>query len=166
MGYACPKYAPFLLVWPASWHPFTLQRPLQTCALGYWAHTHHHSISPYAPMSCLQTYGLPPERVWVSVFENDEEAFSLWRDVIGVPVERIMRMGAADNFWASGATGLSLSLTLLMLYLAAFVTNHDGLPLPLSQQQQVVLAKMTPCTGVLLSPSLSSKPCVNLWLHL
>ncbi len=50
-------------------------------------------------------YRLPPERVWVSVYEEDDEAYALWRDVVGVPPERIKRMGAADNFWASGPTG-------------------------------------------------------------
>lgn len=52
-----------------------------------------------------RVYGLPPERVWVSVYEKDDEAFELWRDVVGVPEERIRRMGEADNFWASGPTG-------------------------------------------------------------
>ncbi|KAF6257363.1 tRNA synthetases class II (A)-domain-containing protein [Scenedesmus sp. NREL 46B-D3] len=50
-------------------------------------------------------YGLPPERVWVSVYEGDEEALALWRDVVGVHPSRIRKMGAADNFWASGPTG-------------------------------------------------------------
>jgi hypothetical protein len=50
-------------------------------------------------------YGLPRERVWVSVYEEDEEALALWRDVVGVDPARIRRMGAADNFWASGPTG-------------------------------------------------------------
>lgn len=50
-------------------------------------------------------FQLPPERIWVSVYEEDEEAASIWRDVVGVPPERIKRMGAADNFWASGPTG-------------------------------------------------------------
>ncbi|EFJ50164.1 hypothetical protein VOLCADRAFT_89008 [Volvox carteri f. nagariensis] len=50
-------------------------------------------------------FGLPPERVWVSVFEEDGEAEAIWRDVVGVPPERIKRMGAADNFWSSGPTG-------------------------------------------------------------
>lgn len=52
-----------------------------------------------------RVFGLPPERVWVSVYEQDDEAYGIWRDVVGVPVERIRRMGAADNFWASGPTG-------------------------------------------------------------
>ena len=50
-------------------------------------------------------FGLPAERVWVSVFENDNEAFNIWRDVIGVPVEHIQRLGEKDNFWAAGPTG-------------------------------------------------------------
>ncbi|MDX2100106.1 MAG: alanine--tRNA ligase [Leptolyngbyaceae cyanobacterium bins.59] len=51
------------------------------------------------------TFGLPPERLVVSVFEDDDEAFALWRDKIGVPVKRIQRMGEKDNFWVSGPTG-------------------------------------------------------------
>lgn len=50
-------------------------------------------------------YGLPKERVWVSVYEDDDEALRLWRDVVGVDERRIQRLGAKDNFWASGATG-------------------------------------------------------------
>ncbi|PNW79843.1 hypothetical protein CHLRE_08g368900v5 [Chlamydomonas reinhardtii] len=50
-------------------------------------------------------FGLPAERVWVSVYEEDAEAEAIWRDVVGVAPERIKRMGAADNFWSSGPTG-------------------------------------------------------------
>jgi alanyl-tRNA synthetase len=50
-------------------------------------------------------YRLPPERVWVSVYEDDDEALAIWRDVVGVDPARIRKMGAADNFWASGPTG-------------------------------------------------------------
>lgn len=52
-----------------------------------------------------QIFKLPPERLVVSVFEDDDEAFAIWRDQIGVPVARIQRMGADDNFWVSGPTG-------------------------------------------------------------
>jgi alanyl-tRNA synthetase len=52
-----------------------------------------------------QVFELPPERVVVSVFEDDDEAFAIWRDEIGIPAHRIQRMGAEDNFWVSGATG-------------------------------------------------------------
>jgi alanyl-tRNA synthetase len=52
-----------------------------------------------------QIFGLPKERIAVSVFEEDDEAFGIWRDQIGVPEKRIKRMGAEDNFWNSGPTG-------------------------------------------------------------
>ncbi|XP_028061307.1 alanine--tRNA ligase, chloroplastic/mitochondrial [Camellia sinensis] len=50
-------------------------------------------------------FGLPAERVWVSVYEDDDEAFEMWHDEVGVPAERIKRMGEEDNFWTSGVTG-------------------------------------------------------------
>ena len=43
--------------------------------------------------------------MWVSVFREDDEAYAIWRDVVGVPEERIKRMDEADNFWAAGPTG-------------------------------------------------------------
>ncbi|MCG3172093.1 MAG: Alanine--tRNA ligase [Myxococcota bacterium] len=49
--------------------------------------------------------GLPKDRLYVTVFQADDEAYNLWRDVIGVPEERIGRLGEADNFWAMGETG-------------------------------------------------------------
>ncbi|RME22832.1 MAG: alanine--tRNA ligase, partial [Deltaproteobacteria bacterium] len=56
---------------------------------------------------------LDPQRLWVSVFEGDtsqglppdDEAAAIWRDVVGVPEERILRFGAKDNFWSMGDTG-------------------------------------------------------------
>jgi len=49
--------------------------------------------------------GLPPEKLWVSVFEDDDEAFALWEKVEDLPRGRIVRMGEKDNFWAMGDTG-------------------------------------------------------------
>ena len=51
-----------------------------------------------------EVFKLPPERLIVSVFHEDEDAFAIWRDDIGIPAHRIQRMGE-DNFWASGVTG-------------------------------------------------------------
>ncbi len=45
---------------------------------------------------------IPAELLWPSVYEEDDEAYALWRDVIGVPEERIVRMGKEDNFWEHG----------------------------------------------------------------
>ncbi|MFM6409709.1 MAG: alanine--tRNA ligase-related protein, partial [Microcystis sp.] len=52
-----------------------------------------------------EVFNLPPERLVVSVFKEDEEAFAIWRDKIGIPAHRIQKMGEADNFWVSGPTG-------------------------------------------------------------
>jgi alanyl-tRNA synthetase len=49
-------------------------------------------------------FKLPPERIVVSVFHEDDEAFGIWRDKIGIPEARIKRLGE-DNFWAAGPTG-------------------------------------------------------------
>ena len=51
------------------------------------------------------TLGLPKDRLWVTVYQDDDEAFDLWKNMIGVPVERIIRMGKKDNFWSMGDTG-------------------------------------------------------------
>lgn len=48
---------------------------------------------------------LPPERLWVTVYQEDDEAYQLWQEIAGIPAERIVRMGEKDNFWAMGDTG-------------------------------------------------------------
>jgi len=50
-------------------------------------------------------FGLDPDRLIPSVYEEDEEAFAIWRDKIGIPSHRIQRMGEDENFWAAGPTG-------------------------------------------------------------
>ena len=59
-----------------------------------------------------QWLGLPKEKLWVTVYETDDEAYNIWNKEVGVPVERIIRIGdnkgapyASDNFWAMGDTG-------------------------------------------------------------
>ncbi len=47
--------------------------------------------------------GLDPERMYPSVYENDEEAYEIWNRKIGVPAERIFRFGKSENFWEHGA---------------------------------------------------------------
>ena len=49
--------------------------------------------------------GMPKDRLWVTVFEEDDEAFAIWENHIGVPRDRIARIGAKDNFWQMGDTG-------------------------------------------------------------
>lgn len=52
-----------------------------------------------------EVFKLPEERLWVTVFTEDEEAAGLWHKVVGLPSDRIVRMGEKDNFWAMGDTG-------------------------------------------------------------
>ena len=48
---------------------------------------------------------LPAEKLWVTVFREDDEAAVIWKEVAGLPDERIVRMGEKDNFWTMGDTG-------------------------------------------------------------
>jgi len=50
-------------------------------------------------------YGLPEDKLWVSIFLDDDEAADIWHRQIGVPEDRIVRFGEEDNFWAMGDTG-------------------------------------------------------------
>lgn len=57
-------------------------------------------------------YGLPKEKLWVTVYHDDDEAYDIWAKEVGVPTERIIRIGdnkgaryASDNFWQMGDTG-------------------------------------------------------------
>lgn len=52
----------------------------------------------------VDVLGLDPERIYVTIYEEDEETASIWEEV-GIPPERISRLGADDNFWVAGPTG-------------------------------------------------------------
>jgi len=53
----------------------------------------------------INGYGLPEDKLWVSIYLDDDEANDLWQKNIGVPNERIVRFGEEDNFWSMGDTG-------------------------------------------------------------
>ncbi len=66
----------------------------------------------YAWELLTTVYQLPPEKLWVTVYAEDDEAYDIWAKEIGVPIERIIRIGdnkgaryASDNFWMMGDTG-------------------------------------------------------------
>ncbi len=66
----------------------------------------------YAWELLVEVYGLPPDRLWVTVYAEDDEAYDLWTREIGIPAERVVRIGdnkgaryASDNFWMMGDTG-------------------------------------------------------------
>ncbi len=58
---------------------------------------------PWAWEFLTDTLKIPAERLWPSIYENDEEAFELWNKTVGVPAERIVRLGKEDNFWEHGS---------------------------------------------------------------
>jgi alanyl-tRNA synthetase len=49
--------------------------------------------------------GFEPDRLWVTVYEDDDEAIALWKKIAGLPDERIQRMGKEDNYWSTGQPG-------------------------------------------------------------
>ncbi|MDK2836788.1 MAG: alanyl-tRNA synthetase [Thermosediminibacterales bacterium] len=49
--------------------------------------------------------GIPKEKLWVTIYKDDDEAFDLWQEITGIPAERIIRLGEKDNFWSMGDTG-------------------------------------------------------------
>ncbi len=66
----------------------------------------------YAWELLTEHFKLPPEKLWATVYAEDDEAYAIWKDVIGLPAERIVRIGdnkgaryASDNFWMMGDTG-------------------------------------------------------------
>jgi alanyl-tRNA synthetase len=66
----------------------------------------------YAWELLTQVYRLPAEKLWVTVYADDDEAYQIWQQEVGVPAERIVRIGdnkgaryASDNFWMMGDTG-------------------------------------------------------------
>ena len=50
-------------------------------------------------------FGLPPERLTITVFAEDDQAFGLWKKIAGLPESKIIRIATSDNFWAMGDTG-------------------------------------------------------------
>jgi len=64
-----------------------------------------HEAIGFAWGFLTEELGLPKDKLWITVFEEDDEAERLWVEEIGVPAERVIRIGAKDNFWAMGDTG-------------------------------------------------------------
>jgi alanyl-tRNA synthetase len=50
-------------------------------------------------------YGFDPEKIWATVYFDDDEAIELWREIAGLPIDRIQRRGMADNYWSMGIPG-------------------------------------------------------------
>ncbi len=64
-----------------------------------------NEIIPWSWELTTETFGLDGDRLWITVHESDDEAEAIWHEQVGVPMERIQRLGDKDNFWQMGDTG-------------------------------------------------------------
>jgi alanyl-tRNA synthetase len=71
-----------------------------------------HDAIKFAWAMLTEVYALPKEKLWVTVYQEDDEAYGIWQNEIGIPAERIVRIGdnkgaryASDNFWQMAETG-------------------------------------------------------------
>ncbi|MEA4872864.1 MAG: alanine--tRNA ligase [Synergistaceae bacterium] len=62
-------------------------------------------IIPWAWEFLTERVGLEPDRLYATIYLDDDEAHDIWRDKVGLPENRIVRLGADDNFWAAGPVG-------------------------------------------------------------
>lgn len=60
---------------------------------------------PWSWELVTDVFGFDGDQLWITVHESDDEAEQIWHDVVGVPMNRIQRLGDADNFWQMGDTG-------------------------------------------------------------
>jgi alanyl-tRNA synthetase len=75
--------------------------------LGNWSFGDYYKEEAigYAWDYTTRILGLSPQRLWVSVYQDDEEAYRLWKEGIGIPERRILRLGEKENFWMMGEVG-------------------------------------------------------------
>ncbi len=59
-------------------------------------------VIPWAWEFVTEHLELPAAKLWISIYEDDDEAHDIWRDAVGIPEERIVRLGREDNFWEIG----------------------------------------------------------------
>ncbi len=64
-----------------------------------------NAIIPWSWEFTTETCGLDGDRLWITVHDSDDEAEAIWHEQVGVPMERIQRLGDKDNFWQMGDTG-------------------------------------------------------------
>ena len=62
-----------------------------------------HEATKWAWEFCTEVMEMPVDKLWISIFEEDDEAFDIWTKEVGVSPDRIVRLGREDNFWEHGA---------------------------------------------------------------
>ncbi len=62
-----------------------------------------HEATAWAWEFCTKVLELPVDKLWVTIYQDDDEAFDIWTKEVGVAPERIVRMGKEDNFWEHGS---------------------------------------------------------------
>jgi len=105
---------------PPSLRVTTCQKCIRTPDIDHVGHTARHGtyfemlgnfsfgdyfkkeIIPWAWEFCTEVLKIPADRLYPSVYEEDNEAYSIWHDVVGVPEDHLTRLGKADNFWEHG----------------------------------------------------------------
>ncbi len=103
-----------------------------------------HEAIAFAWKLLTEVYGVPRERLWVTVFggsdavEADEEAYAIWRDQEGVPTERIMRLGEKENFWRMGDTGPCGPCSELHYDLGEDLTSVEGESNPETDERRYI----------------------------
>ena len=75
--------------------------------LGNWSFGDYFKefIIPASWELVTETWGMDGDRLWITVHESDDEAEQIWHDAVGVPIERIQRLGDDENFWQMAETG-------------------------------------------------------------
>jgi len=75
--------------------------------LGNWSFGDYFKAEaiPWAWEFTTEVLGFDGDRIWITVHESDDEAEQIWHDAVGIPMERIQRLGDKDNFWQMGETG-------------------------------------------------------------
>ena len=70
-----------------------------------------HEATAWAWEYLTKVLEIPEDRLWVTIYEEDDEAGDIWANEVGVPRDRIIKLGKADNFWEHGSPALRYTLT-------------------------------------------------------
>ena len=96
---------------------------------------------PWAWEFSTEVLGLPADRIWVTIYEDDDEAFDIWHNAVGLPAERILRFGKEDNFG-------SMVLVLAVLVPNCFLIAANRMAVTIRIVASAVSVTATSNTGI------------------